>query len=70
MCIRDRDQVLTKNSAVCIKHFQEPDISRTEKYKNADSEWKEFPRNTPVLLRGAVPQVKCFLRIQGVHIIL
>ena len=49
--------VPTKYSAVCVKHFPESAISRSEKFRYSNGDWKEFTRKSPVLEPEAVPQI-------------
>lgn len=45
----------SKWSVVCIKHFNETMVSKTERYKDAAGNWKEISRSKVILNPGAVP---------------
>lgn len=52
-----RDWTPTNRSVVCIKHFEESDVSRVEIYKDSDGNCHEYPRQRPLLLPNAVPKI-------------
>lgn len=47
----------TDKSVVCIKHFEESDVSKVDIYQDSDGNRKEFPRQRPLLLPEAVPKL-------------
>lgn len=47
----------TRNSVVCIKHFQDQDVITNETYKDKNGEIKTFPRKPLRLKENAVPQL-------------
>ncbi|XP_047108465.1 THAP domain-containing protein 5-like [Schistocerca piceifrons] len=52
-----KDWTPSNRSVVCIKHFEECDVSRVEIYKDSDGSCHEFPRQRPLLLPEAVPKI-------------
>lgn len=47
----------SKFSAVCIHHFYETDVIRTEKLKNHRGDWEDVPKKKLELKNDAVPRI-------------
>lgn len=54
---REKSFTITKSSAVCIKHFAECHIIRTDSMKRDDGSILEVPRQVPKLSSDAVPTI-------------
>jgi hypothetical protein len=49
--------VVTKNSVVCCKHFDESEIQRFESFKDKEGVLRQCPLKRPKLNEGAVPHI-------------
>ena len=51
-----KDWQPTSNSVVCIKHFQESDLSYYIEYVDNNNKPQKFPRDRPKLRENAIPR--------------